>query len=174
MAEIIQEDIIDIEMERGTVYRSFMNHAIGKGDVNGNRFGFRCIRNGARQIINGSACVGYFLRSDGTTLVINGAVSDDKAYVILPQSCYAVEGNFTLAIKLGNSEIAETLRIIDGTVINTTLLPVTDPGSQVPDLSSLLAVIERAEIAAAKIDAIRVGHELIEGTRYKLIVTKTS
>lgn len=170
---IYQEDIIPIELERGTVHRSFLNHAIGEGDIDGNRFGFRCLRNGQREIINGSACIGYFIRHDGTTIVINGNVSGDAAWVTLPNSCYAVEGSFSLAIKLSNSASSETIRIVDGTVVNTTLQPIVDPGDQVPDLTSLLAVISRAETAAAKIDGIRITHEMIEGTRYRIIVTKS-
>ena len=168
---IYREDIIDIELESGTVYRTFMNKAIGEGDANGNRFGFRCLRNGEPVSLIGSAVIGHFIRPDGVTVQIDGEIEGDTAFVSLPAACYAVEGQFSLAIKLSGGGVTGTIRMVDGTVINTTNGAVIDPGSVIPDLSDYLAVVEDAEEAADTVFGFSVTTELISGTDYRIVVT---
>ena len=171
---IYREDIVDIELESGTVFRSFIYKAIGEGDVNGNRFGFRCLRDGTPVSLTGSSIIGHFIRADGNTIVIDGgAVTGDTAYITLPTACYAIEGNFTLAIKLSGGGVTGTIRMVDGTVVNTTNGAVIDPGSVIPDLSDYLAVVEDAEEAAETINGISITASLISGEDYNIIVTKS-
>lgn len=169
-----REDILDIELESGTVARSFNNKMIASGDVSGNRYGMRLMRNGEPVSLTGAACVGFFIRSDGITLVINGEVSNGAAYVELPAAAYAVEGNFSLAVKVTGTGFAETMRIVDGTVVLTTTGEIADPASEVPSLADLMAVIGRAETAAAAINNLSVTATQISGTRYKIAVTIAS
>ena len=171
---IYREDIIDIELESGTVFRSFNNKIIGGGDSSGNRYGVRLLRDGEPVSMSGVACVGYFIRSDGITLVINGAVSNGIAYVELPAAAYAVGGNFTLAVKVSGTGFAETMRIVDGTVVLTTTGIINDPASVVPSLADLNAVIADAEAAATAIGNLSVAATQISGTRYKIAVAIAS
>ena len=168
---VYREDIIDIELESGSVFRSFMNKTIGEGDANGNRFGFRCLRNKEPVSLTGSAVIGHFIRADGNTIELTGSVDGDTAYITLETACYAVEGQFTLAIKLSGGGVVGTIRMVDGTVVNTTNGSVIDPGSVIPDLSDYLAVVEDAEEAAEKIYGMSVTTELISGTDYMIVVT---
>ena len=168
---IYREDIVDIELESGTVHRSFMNKSIGEGDINANRFGFRCLRNGQPVSLTGSAVLGHFIQANGNTVQLNGEVDGDTAYVTLPETCYAVEGQFTLAIKLSGGGVVGTIRMVDGTVVNTTNGAVIDPGSVIPDLADYLAVVEDAEEAAETVFGISVTTELISGSDYRIIVT---
>ena len=170
---IYREDIVDIELESGTVFRTFMNKAIGEGDANGNRFGFRCLRNGQPVSLTGSTVIGHFIRADGNTVEITGTTNGDTAYVTLPATCYAVEGQFTLAIKLSGGSVTGTIRMVDGTVVNTTNGAVIDPGSVIPDLSDYLEVVEDAEAAADTINGF-ISTELIDGIDYKIIITTTT
>lgn len=172
---IYKESIIDIDLENGTIHRSFNNNSIGEGDSNGNRFGFRCRRNGEIVSLNGTTVIGHFIRADGNTVTINGgAVSGDTAYITLPQACYAVEGKFTLAIKLSGGGVTGTIRMVDGTVVNTTNGTVIDPGNVIPDLADYLAVVEDAEEAAEIINGISIIAELIESNDYNIVITKTT
>lgn len=171
---IYREDIVDIELESGSVQRSFSNKTIGEGDTEGNRFGFRCFRNGAPVQLNGSTVIGHFTRADGTTIQIDGgAVTGDTAYITLPAACYAVEGQFTLAIKLSGGGVTGTIRMVDGTVINTTNGTVIDPGDVIPDLSDYLAAVEDAEDAAEIINGISITASLISGEDYEIVITKS-
>lgn len=171
--EIYREDIVNIDIDSGTVFRTFMNMVIGEGDAKANRYGFRCIRNGRPVSMNGCTIIGQFIRADGTTVTINGgAVVGEKAWIELPASCYAVEGNFTLVLKLAGTSITGTMRVIDGTVINTTNGTVVDPGNAVPDISALTAVIEDAEAAAAIINGISITAEEISDDDYDIVIVK--
>lgn len=168
---IYREDVVDIELESGTVFRSFMNKSIGEGDINGNRFGFRCLRNGSPVSMIGTAVIGHFIRADGNTVLLNGEVDGNTAFVSLPAACYAIEGQFTLVIKLSGGGVTGTIRMVDGTVVNTTNGAVLDPGEVIPDLSDYLAVVEDAEKAAETVFGISVTAELISGSDYKIVVT---
>ena len=169
---VYHEDIIDIDLEGGNIARSFSNKTIGEGDIAGQRFGFRIFRNKTQESLAGASCVGYFIRPDGITLVINGTAQNGIAYVELPEAACAVEGNFTLAIKLAGTGFDGTMRIVDGTVVNTTTGSISDPSGDIPSLADLLAVIEQAEDAAETIDGITISAVQISGTRYKISVTK--
>ena len=167
---IQRDDFVTIDLDQGTLHRSFMNRGIGEGDANGNRFGIRCIRGSEQVALNGYTVNGYFIRADNVTIILEGTASGNTAYVDLTQQCYAVEGNFTLAIKVTGAGATETMRIVDGTVVNTTSDAIVDPGGAVPDLAELLAVIGRAEDAAEAINDFIVTEELISGDDYRLIV----
>ena len=171
---VYREDIVDIELQGGNVFRSFLNHALGAADNAGNRFGFRLKNNGEPVSLTGAACIGYFIRPDGTTLVINGATSNGVAYVTLPEAAYSYEGNFSLAIKLGGTGFAGTMRIVDGTIVRTSTGAISDPSSEVPSLEDLMEVIGRAEAAAADINALSITATQITGTRYKIAVAITT
>ena len=86
-----REDIVNIELSSGTVYRSNLSHTLGGGDYLANRFGFRALRNSRQENLTG-AVSGYFVRADGYTVAItNGVVSGNKAYITLTDACYEVE-----------------------------------------------------------------------------------
>lgn len=140
----VKNDIVDINLETGNIHRSFLNHSIGSGDITADRFGVRCFRNGVPETLTG-ACTGYFIRSDGGTVVIaGGTVSGNTAYVELPEACYAVEGQFALAIKVTQNGATSTLRIVDGMVSRTTTDAIVDPGTLVPSIEDLIEEIEEA------------------------------
>lgn len=139
-----KEDIINIELENGTLHRSFLHHSIGEGDAKANRYGVRVFRNGEAVALGGS-CKGYFIRADGGTVTIeDGVVSGNVAYVTLPGTCYAVEGVFSLAIKVINGSETVTMRIIDGVVSRTSSGSAVDPGTIVPSVEALISAIEEA------------------------------
>lgn len=141
---IYHEDIVNIDLESGTIHRSFLNHSIGCGDDDANRFGIRAYRNGVAETLGGT-CAGYFIRADGATVVISdGVVSGNTAYVTLPEACYAVEGNFTLAIKVSGSGVTGTMRIVDGVVSRTSTSATVDPGTIIPSVEDLIEAIDDA------------------------------
>lgn len=141
---IYHEDIVNIDLENGTIHRSFMNHSIGYGDDDANRFGIRAFRNGVAEDLGGT-CAGYFIRADGATVAIgDGVVSGNVAYVTLPEACYAVEGNFTLTIKVSGGGVTGTMRIVDGVVSRTSTSTAVDPGTIIPSVEALISAIDDA------------------------------
>ena len=140
---LYKEDMVDIEMNTGVIHRSFLTRTIGEGDKLANRFGVNAYRNGAAENLGGS-CTGHFIRADGGTVAVTGVVSGNTAYVELPQACYAVEGQFTLAIKVTAGDTTSTLRIVDGVVSNTDTGTAVDPGTIVDSIDDLIDDIEAA------------------------------
>ena len=169
---ISKENIVNVDILSGTIHRSFMNNSIGEGDAAGDRIGVRVMKGSQPASLSTAACIGYFIRPDGITLVINGTISGNTAYVDLPLAAYAKTGQFALAIKVSGTGYAETLRIVDGTVVDTTTGEISDPAGDVPSLEELMAVISAAEAAAATIDGLSITATQISGTRYKIAVTK--
>lgn len=165
-------DIADIELNSGTVNRSFTQKTIGEGDIKANRYGIRLWRNGEPESVGGSTCMGYFIRhANGDTVTINGGLfNGQEAFVELPASCYAHEGGFSLVIKLVGGGVTGTMRIVDGTVVDSMIGSPIDPGDVIPDISDLLAVIERAEDAADTIAGISVYAQQVEGDNYAIVV----
>ena len=169
---IYKEDFVDVELTKGVIFRSFIQRTIGEDDDNGDRFGFRCFRNGEPVSLNGTTVIGHFIRADGVTIEIDGgAVTGDSAYIVLPASCYAVEGSFTLAIKLSGGGVSGTIRMVDGTVVRTTNGAIIDPGTVIPDLSDYLEAVNDVTEAAEIINAISITAELIDGEDYDIVIT---
>lgn len=154
---IYREDLIDIELESGTLYRSFLNHAIGKGDRMENRFGVRLFRDGEPQIIGNGSCEGFFMAPNGQNILISGSsltyANGNIAWVQLPQACYNYEGQFTLAIKLIDNDVTGTMRIVDGVVNNTGTDSAVAPVETVPTYQEILAVYN--QMLAEKDYAVR-------------------
>lgn len=139
-----REDIVNIDLENGNIHRTYLKHSIGYGDNNANKFGVRVFRNGEAETLLGS-CYGLFIRADGATITVNtGAVSGNLALVTLPEACYAVEGVFTLAIKVTAEEDVTTLRIVDGMVDRTSTDVIVDPGTILPTIDDLIEAINEA------------------------------
>ena len=171
---IYKEDIQTIDLETGTISRTFLNKVLGEGDAYGDRFGVIVQRGGQPVDLTGVSVSGFFIRANGTTESLSGSRSGSKCWVDLPAACYAVEGNFTLGIKLTHSGTTVTARIVDGTIVNTSLGSIYDPGSLIPDLADWTALVSRAEAAAEKIESFDITATLISGTRYRLGVVEAT
>ena len=157
MGKIYHEDILSIDLSsNGTISRSFMNHSIGTKDAMANRYGVRLFFDGEPVNLNTASCIGLFMAPDGTKIVISGDYTycgGNVAYVQLPQACYNVEGQFTLAIKVIEAPITGTMRIVDGIVDNTGSDGAVAPVESVPTYQEILAVYE--QMLEAKDGAVR-------------------
>ena len=169
---ISKGNIVDINISNTTIHRSFISVSLGEGDKKGDKIGVRLFDNQQPVNLLSATCVGYFIRPDDITLVISGEVNGNTAFVELPEAAYAKEGQFTLSIKVSGTGYANTVRIVDGTIVNTTTGTIYDPSSQVPSIEQYEQDIATAQVIADDINAIHMSRELITGTRYKIIVTK--
>ena len=143
---IYRNKIIDVELETGTVFRTFANHALGKGDKMGNRYGMRLLRNGAAVTLTNASCTGLFINSRGEHILISGAsytgIEGNVAWVQLPQACYNYEGQFTLSIKVTDPDVTETMLIIDGTVVDTGSDNPIAPTGSVPTYEDIIDIYD--------------------------------
>ena len=152
---IYHQDIADIELNSGSLHRSFIGHSIGLGDAAANRFGVRIFRDGVAETLSGVTCQGFFRNANGENIALTsyGTIDGNVAYVTLPQACYNVEGMFTLAIKLVGSGVTGTMRIVDGMVDNTNTGSAVAPTGSVPTYQEVLSVYEQMQTAVTNYDA---------------------
>ena len=115
---IYLNDILDVDLDKGGISRSRLDHSIGKSDDDANRFGVHVLRAGAEEDLTGITCKGYFTDSQGNRQTITGTVSGSVAYVTLTDACYTYAGPFRLAIKLEDGSVKSTVRIVDGMIEN--------------------------------------------------------
>ena len=146
---IYHEDIVNIDLANGSIYRNFLNTSIGSGDKNANRFGVRVFRNGEPVELGLTTVQGFFRNPQGENIAITEGtiVEGNMAAVVLPQACYNYNGNFTLAIKLIGGGVTGTMRIIDGMVSNTNTGGAVSPTYDIPTYQEILAVYEQMEEA---------------------------
>lgn len=140
-ADVQKVDLADIDLNTGNVFRSFLSHAIGLADNKGDAFGVSVYRNGQAVDLNGVTVQGFFRNPQGTNIAITTGytVTDNKAYIELPQACYTYEGTFTLAIKLIGGGVTGTVRIVDGIVSNTNATGTVVPTETVPTYQEIIA-----------------------------------
>ena len=145
---VYKRDIIDINLETGNIYRSWLKHSIGMKDQKADHFGVRVFRNGEAVSLTGVSVQGVFMPPQGSPIAITSGniVSGNVAEVVLPQACYNYDGQFTLAIKLvdASNSVTGTVRIVDGMVDNTHASGTVAPTSAVPTYQEVLSVYEQA------------------------------
>lgn len=148
---IYKRDLVDINLETGNIHRSWLQHSIGYKDQKADHFGIRVFRDGTPVDLTGVSVQGVFLPPQGDPIAITSGniVSGNVAEVVLPQACYNYDGQFTLAIKLvdSNNNVTGTVRIVDGMVDNTHASGTVAPTSAVPTYQEILSTYD-AMIAA--------------------------
>lgn len=123
-----------------------LRHALVSGDDRGDLFELTILQNGEPADITGAGVVGYFIReADGATVTMNGVTSGNKAALILPASCYAETGQFTLTVKIARQDERHTVYVAEGAVLRSSTDTMVDPGHVIPSLEELLAQVARIE-----------------------------
>ena len=99
---VYKSDIVNVNLESGSIFRNFLNNSIGYKDDDADRFGIRAFRDGVPVDLSGMSCQAVFMAPNGVKIALTsyGNVSGNEAYVTLPPACYDYEGQFCLAIKL--------------------------------------------------------------------------
>ena len=160
---VYKRDIVDINLETGNIHRSFLKHSIGYKDQKADHFGIRTYRDGVPVDLTGVSVQGIFLPPQGDPIAITSGniVDGNVAEVVLPQACYNYDGQFTLSIKLvdSNNSVTGTMRIVDGMVDNTHASGTVAPTAAVPTYQEILATYEAmlAATTAATTAATNVG-----------------
>lgn len=191
MDDIKRMDIVDIDLNGGSLHRSWLHRSIGSGDILANAFGVRLFRDREPVSIEGGSVQGYFRNSHGQNIAITtgNTVSGNTAYVVLPQAAYNYDGPFTLAIKVIGGGITGTMRIVDGMVDNTNTGSAVAPTGTVPTYQEVLAVYDQMvaakegsvrfdieqELTAAQRAAARhnigISAELVSGDNYRIVIS---
>lgn len=140
------------------------------GDNGGNKITVEITDNGSAASLSGGV-VGYILREDNQTVIVNGSISGNRASIVLPASAYAVIGRISIVVKVGTTTVGACTAYVYRTTTDT----IVDPGSVIPDISELLALIGECEDAAtaastAATEASRVNASLSKNNGVVTIV----
>ena len=112
-------------------------------DNNGNVLGVNVFDNGSPASLSGSISANI-VRADGATVAATGSFSGNQAYVVLPQSAYAVPGILSVVLKLTSGEDVTTLLCVVGNVYMSSTDSIVDPGTIIPSIQTLIDEIEAA------------------------------
>lgn len=103
---------------------------------------------GSAADLSGCTVFGYFIRPTSDTVMITGTISGNTAEITLPAACYAYIGPFQLMIRLVHDETKTSLYCAYGQVIRSRTDPLIDPGTPIPGIEDIIAIVERCEAAA--------------------------
>lgn len=122
-------------------------------DSMGNLIGVRVTKGGEAVALSGEV-IGYVIRADGSTVVIeNGVIEANTAFITLPESCYAVPGQIQIVIRLVSGAMKTVLLAATAHVQRSATGLLVDPGAEVPDITALLAKIGEMEAATSRANA---------------------
>lgn len=99
--------------------------------------------------LSGAAVTGYFVRTDGQTVVVAGTIQGNTAQVIFAQECYALPGDIKGVLRLSHAGMVMTLSMLIFRVRRELTDVIIDPGEAIPSLDDLLAQIATMEAATA-------------------------
>lgn len=106
-------------MKLPTVMR-LMGRAFSSDD-GGNKVGV-IVKDGGEPITLSGTVKGYIIKPDGTMINdVSGSKSGNRAWIVLPSSAYALQGQITVTIKLINGTEVSTLGAVEAYVYPSTL-----------------------------------------------------
>lgn len=112
-------------------------------DSAGHKINVDVFDNGVPVSVGGSVSA-EVIRSDGETVPVTGAVSENRAYVILPQAAYAVVGAVQITIKVTEGATIVTIACFVAYVHESDTEITVDPGTIIPSIQALISQIETA------------------------------
>lgn len=119
------------------------------GDNLAHTWRVRVFDGGEAVALTGATVTGYFVRTDGNTVAVQGSVEGSTAIVTLAQACYAFEGDLKGVMRLTLGGKTVTLSVLTLMVRKVLTDGIIDPGNVIPSLEDLLAQIEAMETATA-------------------------
>lgn len=107
-----------------------------------NEISVELLDNGEAATVSGSV-VCKAIRADGGTVTFNGTLTGNTVSAILPAAAMAVTGRVGVLLQLVTGEVKTTvLKAVFTSDVGTTDT-IIDPGSVVPDISDLLAMLDQ-------------------------------
>ena len=136
----------DARLDAG-IYQTRLPMLFASGDEDAHTVSVALTRDGEPELLAGQTVSAYFIRADGSTVLLGGSASGNVASVTLDASCYVQPGGFSLFIKVGQSGQTAAVFWGVGTVARSTTDTIVDPSDTIPSLAELLAQIDAMEAA---------------------------
>lgn len=122
------------------------------GDQDAHQIVLHCYeREGVEADVGGAGVAGYYIRRDGTCILLQGIASGSTATVTLGRSCYAQPGAFALIIKLTRGSVVNTVFWGEGRMRDASADEYIDPDGALPSMEQLLAIVQGMEQVAAQL-----------------------
>ena len=135
-----------VDIDRG-VQLTPMNQLFAASDEGAHTLRVSVLASGQPLALTGAGVFGYFIRADEETVVVRGTAAGHVATLVLPESCYAAPGRFSLIIKATLGDERKAIFWGDGFVTRASTDVIVDPGNEIPSLEELLAQIANIEAA---------------------------
>lgn len=145
MLDIMHVHALRVDLNDGLVQRKGFV-LLGQGDEAADEFQIEIYKGGVPAAGEATGATAYFIRPDGTTVILEGEVNTETGLVTvdLRAECYDYTGTYALTIKLGGTDgstgVVSSAVIIDGRILETLTSTVADPGS-VWSLDSIWAAV---------------------------------
>lgn len=136
---------IDVDAE---IQMTPLKSLYASGDKDAHIFELSLYRGAEEMDLSGASAQGYFIRADGYTVPITGAISGNVVTLTITEGCYYVVGNFNLIIKVSTAESRKSVFWGNGYVVRSMTDAIVDEENVIPSLDELLAQISAAESAA--------------------------
>ena len=136
---------IDVDAE---IQMTPLKSLYASGDKDAHVFELSLYRGTEEMDLSGASAQGYFIRADGYTVPITGAISGNVVTLTLSDGCYYVVGNFNLIIKVSTAESRKSVFWGNGYVVRSMTGAIVDEENVIPSLDELLAQIAATESAA--------------------------
>lgn len=136
---------IDVDAE---IQMTPLKSLYASGDKDAHIFELTLHQGGQEMDLSGASAQGYFIRADGYTVPIAGAISGNVVTLTLSEGCYYIVGNFNLIIKVSIGESRKSVFWGNGYVVRSMTDAIVDEENVIPSLDELLAQIAAAESAA--------------------------
>ena len=137
MAQFNNMFYVDLSGQNAPV---MLRQMIGEGNNSANKIGAIVKNNGTDVQLNGS-CKGRVIRADGVTVLIDGVISGNTAYIVLDGESYAVPGQIDICVNWVNGNEVTTLVKAYGTVERTATGQVIPSGNPI-DIDEIIALLE--------------------------------
>ncbi len=118
----------------------------------GHTFEITCLMNGAAAAVSGTVSA-RFLRADEETVYFTGTLSGNVVIITLPQSCYNVNGRFSMVVFVAGDDITSAVYAVAGSIYRSTSDHIIDPTEEIPSLEELIAQIDACEQATENANA---------------------
>lgn len=97
-------------------------------DVLANKIGVIVTDGGDPAVLSGTV-VGSIIRADGVTIIVEGELDGNKAFIVLPDAAYSVVGAIQISIRLVDGDEKTTLAACTGYVHRTATNAIIDENS---------------------------------------------
>ena len=87
-----------VDLDKG-VQLTPLNQLFAASDEGAHTLRVSVLASGQPLALTGAGIFGYFIRADEETVVVRGTAAGNVATLVLPESCYAAPGRFSLIVK---------------------------------------------------------------------------